>query len=317
MIPPARSLAAGERNDAGRAEAAVRQALVAIPGFSPADVQRAELVRLRGLTNLVYKVEIAGALLCLRIPGRGTATIIDRHAEELNARAAAEAEVAPPVLYFGADGVMLTPFLTRAVTLSPELLRTRRGAVERVARAFRRLHEGTPPFTREFQAFATIDKYVGVLAEHGAELPADLPAILKSAARIRDALAAHPVEPRPCHCDPTGANMLDDGERVLLIDWEYSAMNDPMWDLAYLSLEAEFDAAMDEYLLHTYSPRPSAGEADRMALYKPVSELLSALWALIQGESCNRAADFAAYADAKLRSTRMLMRSAGVASAAS
>jgi Ser/Thr protein kinase RdoA (MazF antagonist) len=106
---------------------------------------------------------------------------------------------------------------------------------------------------------------------------------MEGAEAARLALAADPARLRPCHCDPTGANLLDTGERVWLVDWEYSGMNDPMWDLAYLSVQSDFDPALDEALLAAYLGRPP-GQRDRsrMALYPALVELLSALWALVQ-----------------------------------
>jgi thiamine kinase-like enzyme len=81
-----------------------------------------------------------------------------------------------------------------------------------------------------------------------------------------------------------------------------------MWDLAYLSLEADFDAAMDERLLSAYLGRaPSGDETRRMAVFKPVCDLLAALWALTQQASGNRAADFGSYAIARLNRARSLM----------
>ena len=107
-----------------------------------------------------------------------------------------------------------------------------------------------------------------------------------------------PAELRPCHCDPTGANLLNPGERVWLVDWEYSGMNDPAWDLAYLSVEADFDAALDGELLTAYFGRlPGAAQTGRVEVYKALCELLSALWALIQVSNCNAVADFRSYAE--------------------
>ena len=45
-------------------------------------------------------------------------------------------------------------------------------------------------------------------------------------------------DPRALPQRPVPGNLLDTGERVYVIDWEYSGMNDPVWDLADLSVEA-------------------------------------------------------------------------------
>ena len=62
---------------------------------------------------------------------------------------------------------------------------------------------------------------------------------------MREALAVAPGPLVACHCDPLCENFLDTGERMWMVDWEYSGMNDPMWDLGDLSVEAGFDAAQD------------------------------------------------------------------------
>ena len=60
-------------------------------------------------------------------------------------------------------------------------------------------------------------------------------------------------------------------------------MNDPAWDLAYFSVEADFDRGSDGELLAAYFGRPpDAGETARMEVYKALCEMLSALWALVQ-----------------------------------
>ena len=44
----------------------------------------------------------------------------------------------------------------------------------------------------------------------------------------------------------------DETGRVYLIDWEYSAMNDPMWDLAALFLESNFRKAEEGEFFKAY-----------------------------------------------------------------
>ena len=290
-------------------EHAARQALGRLPLYTAAQVRDAHIARLPGLTNKVFGVAIGGERVCLRIPGAGAAAIIDRRAEEANTRAAVKAGVAPELLHFGADGVMVTRFVDEALPLSAERFRSVPGAVERAALALRKLHDNAPPFATEFDVFAIMDNYVALLRRRGAELPRGRQAIIREADAIRRALAARPQPLRPCHCDPTGANLLDTGERVWIVDWEYSGMNDPTWDLAYLSLQADFDEAQDRRLLRAYFARTaSAAEAARMAVQKALCELLSALWALLQHSAGNDAADFLGYADRTFRLCRDRMR---------
>ena len=49
------------------------------------------------------------------------------------------------------------------------------------------------------------------------------------------------VDRKSCHIDLVPENFIESPQgRLYLIDWEYSSMNDPMWDLAALFLESEF-----------------------------------------------------------------------------
>ena len=132
---------------------------------------------------------------------------------------------------------------------------------------------------------------------------------------MREALAADPPAPKPCHCDPTGRNLIDTGERVWLIDWEYSGMNDPAWDLAYCSVLAGLPPEADTALLAAYFGQPpTPSEAARVAVMKAPVELMSALWALVQESAGNRIADFSAYAETTFGLAAKRMRAPDFAS---
>ena len=294
-----------EIEDAGLA------ALYALRGHTRREIETAQVTRLPGLTNRVWRVEIGSAVYSLRIPGAGTTAIIDRKAEEINARAAFRAGVAPEILHFGADGVMITRFIENATALARPLLKERAGARQRAAQALRRLHDMAEPFAGTFGIFATSDRYASLLRQRGVAVSPLEQAIFREAEAVRSALAAAPAPLKPCHCDTTGANLLNDGERVWLVDWEYSGMNDPMWDLSYLSVQADFDPPHDEELLAAYFGRaPEAAEGARMAVLKAPVEIMSALWALVQHSAGNRSADFKGYADATFARCLERMRTA-------
>jgi thiamine kinase-like enzyme len=290
----------------------VRRRLAALPGFRSEDAAEARVTRLVGFTNRVYKVETGRERLCLRIPGTGAAAMVDRRTEEVNARLAARAGVAPEVVHFGDDGVMVTRFVEDAVPLLPGELTEE--ALRRGALALRRLHEAEIVFASRFDAFAFIDSYLDVLARLRTPLADEQRGAVATVQAIRPVLAATTVSLKPCHCDPTGRNLLDTGERVWLVDWEYSGMNDPMWDLAYFSIESRLDDRGDRNLTEAYfgrGPRPS--EAARMALWKPVCEVVAALWALIQVGEGTTGGDFSGYAEASFARAATRMRAADFA----
>ena len=290
--------------------AAARARLGAIGLFDAKAVEAARLTRLGGLTNGNWAVEIGGDRLVLRIPGEGTSAYIDRKAEKHNAEVAARAGVNAPVLHFDSgDGVMLCRYIDGA-TMDGARFRDL-GAVARAARAFRRMHDWPEAFQARFDLFEKMDEYLALLRKLDAPVPEGYEAAQREAEAVRAALARKPAPLAPCHCDPLAENFLDTGTRMVIVDWEYSGMNDPMWDLGDLSVEAGFGGAQDAALLEAYFEGPAPAEAaGRMVLYKAMCDLLWTLWGAIQHVNKNPVDDFWAYAVNRFERCRRLMADA-------
>lgn len=279
-----------------------REAIADIPLLATTG---AEPERLGGLTNLVFKV----GDYCLRIPGAGTEEYINRANEAVAAREAATAGVSPEVLHFDEKtGLMVTRFIGGARTMSPDAFKSVPGAPARAGEAFRKLHTSGATFVFRFELFAMIDDYLAILATKDVALPDGYHDVVREAESVRAALAAYPAEIVACHCDPLCENFLDTGERMWIVDWEYSGMNDPMWDLGDLCVEGAFDQAQEDEMLAAYFGRaPRASERGRVVIYKAMCDLLWTLWGLIQLANDNPADDFRAYADGRFARCRALM----------
>ena len=286
-------------------EARLRASLASIPSLAG---YTGPVERLGGLTNLVFRVGDA----CVRLPGSGTEEYINRAHEAEAARAAAVAGVSPEVLHADAEtGLMATRFIEGAVTMTPQGFRADHGAVRRAGEAFRQLHGSGARFPFTFELFAMIDDYLAILSTKDVALPEGYHDVVGEAQTVRATLARNPVERVACHCDPLCENFLDTGDRIFIVDWEYSGMNDPMWDLGDLSVEGGFDASQDEALLQAYSGgEPDPSDRARMVIYKAMCDLLWTLWGLIQLANDNPAEDFRAYADGRFARCRSLMASA-------
>ncbi len=287
----------------------IAAALDRIPAFDGVPRETIACARLGGLTNLVYRVDAGDRRYVLRIAGEGTEDYIDRKVEGHNARVAAEAGVSAEVLHFDADsGLMLTRYLDGCVTMSPELFKSRPGAPARAAEVLKRMHACGKEFRFRFELFAMIDEYLDLLAKLEAPLPDGYHEVVKEAGAVRKALDANPAALAPCHCDPLSENFLDDGARMWVVDWEYSGMNDPIWDLGDVSVEAGFDAAQDREMMAAYcGGEPPAAVYGRMVIYKAMCDLLWTLWGLIQFANKNPVDDFWAYSVNRLERCKALM----------
>ena len=287
----------------------VHEVLTQITGFEGLEQSAYAVDRLGGLTNLVFRIDTAGERYVLRIPGRGTEEYIDREVEIHNARIAARAGVSAEVIHADTGtGIMLTRHVDGIVTMTPQAFAEREGSAARAGRALKQMHDWPESFEFRFELFAMIDDYLSILDERKAELPDGYPAVVELAQPVRNALDLNPVALAPCHCDPLCENFLDNGERMWIVDWEYSGMNDPLWDLGDLSVEAGFTLAQDLEMMRAYCGRePGPAEFGRMVIYKAMCDLLWTLWGLIQHSDGNTAEDFWAYATERFERCKALM----------
>jgi thiamine kinase-like enzyme len=247
--------------------------------------------RLGGLTNRTYKVVTAAGTFAVRLPGRGTSAFVDRDAERHNVGMASALGIGSEVL-FADGGVQVARFLEGDV-LSPATLRDDPPTLARVGRLLRRLHDSGRPFASRFDPVATIRRHRAVLNR--------VPAIVDGLIERVDHLDP-PTRMVPCHNDPWPQNFIDSGDHLCLVDWEYSGMNDPAWDLADVCVEAGLGADQQEHLLRAYAGGgPDAEMRHRVHLLGPVTDLLWGLWALVQERDGNPADDFGTYGRHRLQ----------------
>lgn len=210
---------------------------------------------------------------------------------------------------------MISEAIDGIETMTPDLFRSRDGAAGRAGAALAKLHGSGQLFEFRFELFAMIDEYLKVLSTRDVELPPGYHDIVKAAAPIKDVLVANPAPLAPCHCDPLCENFLDDGDTMWIVDWEYSGMNDPLWDIGDLSVEAGMDADQEAQLMRAYfGADPAPAQYGRVVIYKAMCDLLWTLWGLIQHADDNPAEDFWAYATGRFDRCKALMNDPAFAS---
>jgi thiamine kinase-like enzyme len=277
--------------DAGDARAAA--AVIEATGLGPID----RIEPLGGMTNRNYRVDTLMGAFAVRLPGLGSDAFIDRAAEAHNARRAADLGLNCEVLHLDAEGTMVCRFVEGEV-VAPEALATSGERLEQVARALWRLHAAAPPFVGRFDPVAEARRHRAALAGgERAVVPPSVDDLLSTIATF-DLIA--PLV--PCHNDAWPLNFVFTADGVVLVDWEYSGLNDPGWDLAHLSVECGLDPDDHERLLHAYcGGAPPKDLRRRVDLLRGVSDVVWGLWALVQHADGNTATDFESYALDRLR----------------
>ena len=127
------------------------------------------------------------------------------------------------------------------------------------------------------------DMYEKLIFRSGTPLYADYDTVKRQVMQIKSEIDAAGAVPRvPCHNDSLVGNwVLDKNGRLYLIDWEYSGMNEPMWDLSCLSIECIYTEQDDERLLRFYYGREvSDKEKKQFIAAKTYVDYLWTLWGL-------------------------------------
>jgi thiamine kinase-like enzyme len=194
-------------------------------------------------------------------------------------RVANEAGIAPAVLAWSLDGSLVTELL------AGRALRPADGArnISEVAGLLRLLHRSP--------AFAGLHDPWAMSAELAAVGATDV-----RCDRLADALEVVRFDPAaltPCHGDPWPGNIVASDHGCKLVDWEYSGMGDPLWDLADFAVECDLDEDDEERLASEYfGRRPDALTVRKIRIYRSLSDLVWARWSLAEHHAGNVADDF-------------------------
>ena len=281
-----------------------------VKGFESIIAKDCQIKRLGGMTNIVHLVETKDINLVVRIPGKGTEDYINRTFEYNNAMAAWRAGISAEIVWADVkSGTMVSKAINKIETMTPNLFSSRVGSPARAGVALAKLHNSGETFDFRFELFNMIDDYLKILSSKNAELPEGYHDIVKAAAPVKEALQGNPTTLAPCHCDPLCENFLDDGKNMWIVDWEYSGMNDPLWDLGDLSVEAHMSEEQENEMLKAYFGKvPSSAEKGRVIIYKAMCDLLWTLWGLIQHADKNPAEDFWVYSIERFERCKKLMQ---------
>jgi thiamine kinase-like enzyme len=110
--------------------------------------------------------------------------------------------------------------------------------------------------------------------------------------RVQTALEQRAGSTVPCNNDLLAENFIDDGERIWLIDYEYSGNNDPCFELGNTATECDLDVDQVEALTTAYAGRPSRQLVARVRLQSLVSQYGWSLWGAIQASASTLDFDF-------------------------
>lgn len=237
--------------------------------------------RMGGLTNHTYHVTLEnGKEYAIRIPGEGTQEMIVRSDEMISTKLACRLGIDANMLYFGEDGSKVTEYIPNAITMSAELLAEEQH-ITQIAEIFRTMHTCGEDTGVPFEVFDMAASYERIIDSKNVPLFDDYQEIKQQVMAIKAEMdASVDICKVPCHNDPLCENWVMGNGRMYLIDWEYAGMNDGMWDVADVSIEAGFGEAQDNLLLMKYLDRePAKWDIKHFLASKIYVDYLWTLWA--------------------------------------
>ena len=165
--------------------------------------------------------------------------------------------------------------------------------LRRIAQALRAIHNG-PPIPARFDAFRVVEAYAATATAHGIALPDGFERARELAVEVERARGAVPE--RPCHNDLLTSNLIDDGTRIRIVDWEYAGMGDVFFDLANFAVNNGLPAPDTAEFLHAYYGTVTPEQERALTLMRFMSDFREAMWGVVQQALSDLDFDFAAYA---------------------
>ena len=245
--------------------------------------------QLGGMTNQNYLVKTTNKQYIVKFFGKGTEKLINRQDEKYNLELLKDLNLDVENYLFDIEsGIKVNEYIESAVTLDSTSIKTK---FEKIAPILQNIHASGKELRGEFAPFEEIKKYESLIEGN---IPyANYEAVRKEVFLLEKRLADLGVDRKSCHIDLVPENFIESPQgRMYLIDWEYSSMNDPMWDLAALFLESEFTNQEEEDFLAYYESDKTPVSREKIRIYKILQDTIWSLWTVYKED---QGADFGDY----------------------
>ncbi len=253
-----------------------------------------------GLTNANFLVRHRGERFVVRVGDDIPRHQVMRFNERAASLAAHAAGLSPQVVHHE-PGALVVAFVDGDV-LTPQAIRQER-TFERIAELIRLCHTKMIEHLRGpilmFWPFHILRDYAATLREGESRFVPQLARLMTAAAKLERLVGQ--IDIAFCHNDLLAGNLIDDGQRLWLIDWDYAGFNSPLFDLANLASNNGFTPELEQRLLALYFRHPA--DADLFARFRAMratSLLREAMWGMVSELHSTLAIDYVAYANEHL-----------------
>jgi len=199
-----------------------------------------------GLSNRAWRLDACGAAWFVRLGHPDAARLgVDRRSECVALRAVSAAGLAPAVRACEPDlGLLVTRYIDGTTWRAADV--AVQSNLQRVAERLRCLHGLPVPTGVQVVNYAQQARHLeaGLTAADS-----EAAALQVRAGHVFERLAGRGIAKTLCHHDLHHLNLVDDGARLWLVDWEYAGRGDPLLDVAgFLAMHRLGPAPTAEFL---------------------------------------------------------------------
>lgn len=239
-----------------------------------------DISHLSGMNNNSFKVSLKNDSYSLRIPGESSDKSVNRITEKFNSKKLYELGISPKDVYFDEkSGIKISEFIYKAEPINATSAKNEEN-MRAIADVLKRLHRSNIVFENTFDLKKNVEKYEKLIKESNSYIYHEYKEIKKKIFNMYDEINNDDVKLCPCHNDLIPENIIKSGsEKFYLVDLEYSAMNDYLWDIGSLFLECNFSQDDEELFLRIYFEKvPDEIVRQKIFKYKILQSFLWSLW---------------------------------------
>lgn len=207
----------------------------------------------KGMTNRSFVFSVKGSRYVMRIPGEGTDKLIDRKQEAEVYNVISGLDLSNEPVYINPNnGYKITGFLDSVRVCDP----ASEADLKRCMKMLREFHDMKLSVNHSFDIFGHIEFYES-LREGKSSVYGDYSETKANVYKLRSFIDSLQKERCLTHIDAVPDNFLFCSreaaeDKVLLIDWEYSGMQDPHVDIAMFCIYSLYDKQEVDHLIELY-----------------------------------------------------------------
>lgn len=213
-----------------------------------------------GMSNYTYVVETGGKKYTYRVPGKFAEKFVNRVDEWNNIQEIDKLDLNNKTNYVEIpSGEKLAEYVEGTIMSETDIISYNAMSVA----ALKKLHNSDIKL-KDYDAFGRLDDDERYCREMGFTHPEKYLALRRKLEEMREAYAQ--VKLVPCHCDYQPTNLVINGDKLFVLDWEFAGMNDPFYDIACYG-NAGLDKALS--LLASYvGHEPTNDELRRLFFHR-------------------------------------------------